>query len=65
MGTKIFDLVTLILVFNLYIESFNLGYIFWLVGTRAFTFHMSVTRPFHEYQNIWRCDLDLDILPTY
>jgi hypothetical protein len=42
MGTKIFDLVTLIVVFYLLIENFNLGYIFWLVDTRALTFHMSV-----------------------
>jgi hypothetical protein len=40
MNTKMFDLVTL--VFDLLIENFNLVYIFWLVGTRALTFHMSV-----------------------
>jgi hypothetical protein len=41
-GYKKFDLVTLSLVFDLLIENFNLGYIFWLVGTRALTFHTSV-----------------------
>jgi hypothetical protein len=37
MDTKVFDLVTLTLLFDLLIESF----IFWLVDTRAFIFHMS------------------------
>jgi hypothetical protein len=36
MGTKMFNLVTLTLVFDLIIE--NLDYIFLLVGTRALTF---------------------------
>jgi hypothetical protein len=34
--------VTLTLVFDLLIEYLNLGYIFWLVGTKALIFHMSV-----------------------
>jgi hypothetical protein len=42
MGMNIFDLVTLTLVFDLYIENFNPGYIFWLVGATALIFHMNV-----------------------
>jgi hypothetical protein len=41
MGTKIVDLVTLTLVFDLLIENFNL---------LAISFH--VTRPFHGYKKI-------------
>jgi hypothetical protein len=42
--TNRFDLVTLALVFNLLvlIENFNLGYIFWMVCTRALIFHTNV-----------------------
>jgi hypothetical protein len=40
-GYKRFDLVTLTLVFNLLIDNFNLGCIFWLVSTRTLIFHMS------------------------
>jgi hypothetical protein len=66
MGTKIFDLVTLTLVFDLLIKNFNLGYNIWMVSTRALIFHMSVPceRPFHGYQQIWPCDLDLGVWPT-
>jgi hypothetical protein len=42
MGTKIFHLLNLILVFDLLIEYFNFGYIFWMEGTRALTFHMNI-----------------------
>jgi hypothetical protein len=71
MGTKIFDLVTL--VFDLLIENFTLGYIFWFVGIRALLFHMIVpcdkTFPWLMIifcndsivmeQVIWRCDLSI------
>jgi hypothetical protein len=39
MGTNIFDHLTL--VFNPLAENLNLGYIIWMVGTRALTFLMS------------------------
>ena len=43
MGTKLFDLVTLTLVFDLLFKNFNLGYNIWMVSTRALIFHMSVS----------------------
>jgi hypothetical protein len=42
MGTKIFDLVTLTLMFDSLIKKFNLGYIFQMVCTRMSIFDMSV-----------------------
>jgi hypothetical protein len=36
-----FELLTL--TFDLIIENINIGYIFWLVSTKALTFHMSVS----------------------
>jgi hypothetical protein len=42
MGTKIFDLVILTLMFDLLIKNFNLGYNFQMVCTRMLIFHMSV-----------------------
>jgi hypothetical protein len=53
-STKMFDLVSVVtLVFDLLIENFNLGCIFWMVGT------------FHGYQKSWPCDLDLCVWPSY
>jgi hypothetical protein len=54
---QIFDLVTLTLVIDLHIENFNLGYIFWLVGTRALTFHMSV-----HCEDIFKCTHIFDLV---
>jgi hypothetical protein len=48
MGTTI---LTLALMLDLRIENFNIGYIFWLVATKALTF------PICGYQTIWPCDL--------
>jgi hypothetical protein len=42
MGTKLFDLVTLTLMFDPRIKNFNLGYNFQMVCTRKLIFHMSV-----------------------
>jgi hypothetical protein len=42
MGTTIFDLVTLTLMFDLLIKNFNLVYNFWMVCTRALIYDMSV-----------------------
>ena len=42
MGTKIFDLVTLTLMFDLLIKNFNLGYNFQMACTRMLIFHMSI-----------------------
>ena len=44
MGTEfeLFDRVTLILIFDLLIKNFNLGYNFQMVSTRMLIFHMSV-----------------------
>ena len=42
MGTKIFVLVTLTLVFDLLIKNFNLGHNTFMVSIRALIFHMSV-----------------------
>jgi hypothetical protein len=55
MGTIIFYLVTLTLVFDLLNESFNFGCIFWLVGTRALTFHMTFSWPWWvpKYLTLW------------
>ena len=36
-----FYLVTLTLMFDLLIQDFNFGYIFWLVSTWTLTFHIS------------------------
>jgi hypothetical protein len=46
-----FDLLTLKL--DLLIENFNIGYIFWLISTKALTFHMSVS-----------CDKTFLLVPT-
>ena len=42
MGTKMFDLVTLTLMFDPLIKNFNLGYNFQMVWTRMLIIHMSV-----------------------
>jgi hypothetical protein len=42
MGTKIFDHMTLTLIFDPLIKNFNLGYNFQMVCTRMLMFHMSV-----------------------
>jgi hypothetical protein len=42
-GYKRFDPVTLSFVFNLLIDNFNLGYIFWLASTGTLIFYMSVS----------------------
>ena len=42
MGTKIFDLVTLTLKFDLLIKNFNLGHIFLTRRGRAFILHMYI-----------------------
>jgi hypothetical protein len=42
MGIEFFDIVNFILVFDPLIENFNLGYNFWMVGTRTLIFHMSI-----------------------
>jgi hypothetical protein len=46
METKRFDFVTLIVVFDIFIEIFNCGYIFGILGyllnARAVIFHMSI-----------------------
>jgi hypothetical protein len=53
-GTKVFDIVILTLVFDLLIQNFNLGNIFWLVNTKAWhlTWVILVTRTFLGYQNV-------------
>jgi hypothetical protein len=62
LGNKIFDLLTLTLVFNPLFEDFNLGYrsIFSLVGTKVLIFHRSV--PFHGCQKIDLVTLVFDLL---
>ena len=42
MGTKIFDLVTLTLEFDLLLKNFNLGHSFLTRRDRAFIFHMYI-----------------------
>ena len=42
MGTKIFDLVTLTLEFDLLLKNFNLGHSFLTRRGRAFIFHMYI-----------------------
>ena len=42
MGTKIFDLVTLTLEFDLLFKNFNLGHSFLTGKGRAFIFHMYI-----------------------
>ena len=42
MGTKIFDLVTLTLKFDLLLKNFNLGHSFLTRRGRAFIFHMYI-----------------------
>jgi hypothetical protein len=42
MGTKLFDHMTLTLMFDLHIKNFNLGYNFQMVCTRMLIFHISV-----------------------
>jgi hypothetical protein len=39
-GTQIFYLVTLILNFDLVLQNFNLGYIFWTMGDGILIFHI-------------------------
>ena len=51
MGTKIFDLVTLTLEFDLLLKNFNLGHSFLTRRGRDFICTFLVTRPFHGYQN--------------
>jgi hypothetical protein len=61
MGTKLFDHVTLTLMFDLLIKNFNLGYNFQMICTRMLIFHMSV---FCDKIFSWGtkiCDLDLDV----
>jgi hypothetical protein len=50
------------LVFDLRIENFYLGHIFWIVCTRTLIFYMSVsvTKRFHGYQQILPCNFDLN-----
>jgi hypothetical protein len=59
---KMFYLVTLTLVFDLLLENFNLGYIFWLLGTctGALTFHLIVLceKTFSWVPKNGPCDLD-------
>jgi hypothetical protein len=64
-GINRFDLVTLTFMFDLHTENFNLGCIFWMVYTRTLIFYMSDEWPSHESQQIWPCDLYLDVWPTY
>ena len=64
-GINRFDLVTLTFMFDLLTENFNLGCIFWMVCTRTLIFYMSDEWPYHESQQIWPCDLNLDVWPTY
>jgi hypothetical protein len=63
MGIKIFDLVTLTLVFDLLIKNFNLGYNFGMVCTRVSIFHMSVPcdKTFPGVPKCCPCDLDLGV----
>ena len=42
MGTKIFDLVTLTLTFDLLLKNFNLGHNFLTRSGRAFILHMYI-----------------------
>ena len=42
MGSTIFDILTLTLEFDIFIENINLAYIFWTVSARALIFHMSI-----------------------
>jgi hypothetical protein len=37
----------------------------YILGWWYFTWVFLVTRSFHRYQNIWPCDFDLNIWPTY
>jgi hypothetical protein len=45
-------------------KNFNLGYNFWIAGTSALKFYMSVI-PFCGYKKIWPCDFDLGVWSTY
>ena len=62
MGTKIFDLATLTLKYDLLLKNFNLGHSFLTRRVRDFICVFLVTRPFHGNQNVWPSDLD--VLPT-
>ena len=61
MDTKIFDLVTLTLTFDLLLKNFNLGHSFLTRRGRAFILHMYilVTRPFDGYQHFLPVTLTL------
>ena len=42
MGTKLFDLLTLILNLDLLFKNFNISHNFWMARVRAFIFHMGI-----------------------
>ena len=56
MGTKLFDIVTLTLKFDLLLKNFNLGDSFLTWRGRAFYYICTflVTSPFYGYQTFWQ-----------
>ena len=66
-GTKMFDLMTLALEFDLLFENFNFVNNMWIKSARALVYHMSilVTDPFQGNQQFWPFDLNLGVWPTF
>ena len=58
-----YDLVTLTVTVDLYLEIFNFGHYFWTIWGRAFIFNMCIPHDkiFQLVPNFWPCDLDFDL----
>jgi hypothetical protein len=73
-GTKTFDLMTLIMNFDLVVKNFNLSYIFWTKCTRALILDIEmhyeetfllVPRRLTLWPWSWTCDFDLEFWPRF